>query len=327
MLDAAPPARTGTLRPGPAAGSLGLVGSPGIADYADFLPPALRARVELEPVSTWWEWRGHRLHVLRRPAPSAPVRVLLVHGGGGHSAALWPLASLLPGHVELAALDLPLYGESVSPRPAEVRYEQWVELLCDFVTAESDGRPLVLLGASIGGMLAYEVAARTGEADAVVATCLLDPRAWRARAVMTRFGPLGVLGGAAARLLPERLASRCIPMSWVAALARMSRRRELSRMCATDPRGGAARVPLGFLGSYLTYRHVPPEQMRTPVTLAHLARDAWTPVEVSVRWLSRVAAPAELVMLRDCGHFPVEEPGVTDLVTAVTRVAAASTSA
>ncbi|NKX52715.1 alpha/beta hydrolase, partial [Arthrobacter deserti] len=37
--------------------------------------------------------------------------------------------------------------------------------LCDFVAAEDDGRPLVLLGASIGGMLAYEVAATTGRAS------------------------------------------------------------------------------------------------------------------------------------------------------------------
>ncbi|MPY81187.1 MAG: alpha/beta fold hydrolase [Actinophytocola sp.] len=43
-------------------------------------------------------------------------------------------------------------------------------------TAEraADDRPLVLFGASMGGMLAYEAAARTRQA--VVATCLLDPR-------------------------------------------------------------------------------------------------------------------------------------------------------
>lgn len=294
---------------------------PGIAEYAAFLPAAWQDRVERSPAVTEWGWRGHRVRVLRRRAPAAAVRVVLVHGAGGHGAALWPIASLLPAaDVELAAVDMPLYGGTISPDPAAVRYRDWVELLGDFVATEDDGRPLVLLGASIGGMLAYEVAARSGRAAAVVATSLLDPRDWRVRAVITRFGPLGVLGGPLARLLPGRLTRQLVPMPWVAALSRMSRDPALSRLCAADPRGGGARLPLGFLASYLTYRHTPPERMRTPVTLAHPAKDAWTPVEVSTRWLRRSAAPTEVVMLRECGHFPVEDPGVGDLVDAVARV-------
>lgn len=293
-----------------------------VSDYADFLPASWRDGVDREPASTWWNWQGHQVHVLRRVNPDASVRVLLVHGAGGHSAALWPIASLLPDdQVDLAAVDLPLYGRTISPDPAAVRYQDWVSLLCDFVLSEEDGRPLVLLGASIGGMLAYEVAARTGRPAAVVATSLLDPRDPRARAVITRFGPLGILGGPLARLIPDRFAGRRIPMSWVAALSKMSRDPGLSRLSTADLRGGGAEVPLGFLTSFMTYRHVPPQKMRIPVTLAHPARDAWTPVEISTRWLSRIAAPAELVMLRECGHFPIEDPGLADLVQAVERVA------
>lgn len=297
---------------------------PSTADYAGFLPAQWRQKVGPEPESSWWSWRGHEIHVLRRRNPQfqAPVRLLLVHGAGGHSGALWPIASLLSGNqVELAAVDMPLYGQTRSPDPAGVRYQDWVEMLCDFVAAEDDGRPLVLLGASIGGMLAYEVAATTGRASEVAATCLLDPRDWRARAVMTRFGPAGILGGTLGRLVRGPAARRRIPMSHVAALSKMSRDPGLSRLCAEDPRGGGVKVPLGFLTSYLNYRHTQPEGMQTPVTLVHPAKDAWTPVAISTRWLSRIAAPAELIMLRECGHFPVEVPGIGDLVAAVERVA------
>lgn len=205
------------------------------------------------------------------------MRVLLAHGAGGHSAALWPIASLLPDdQVELAAVDLPLYGRTVSPDPAAVRYQDWVALLCEFVLSEDDDRPLLLLGASIGGILAYEVAARTGRPVAMVATRLIDPRNRHARAVITRFGQLGILCGLLARFLPKRFAGRIIPMPWVAALSKMSRDPALSRLCATDLRGGGTKVPLGFLTSFMTYRHVPPEEMQTPVTLAHPAKDAWT---------------------------------------------------
>lgn len=294
---------------------------PEIVDYASFLPPAWQDRVETHPEHTRWEWRGHDVHVLRRRNGQAPVRVLLIHGAGGHSGALWPLASLLPVHdADLSALDQPLYGATTSPDPPSVRYQDWVELLCDFVSAEDDGRPLVLLGASMGGMLAYEVAARSGGVSAVVATCLLDPRDRRVQRIMTRFGPLGVLAGPAARFLPEALAELRVPMRWVAAMSRMSRNPALSALCAGDPRGGGVRVPLGFLASYINHRHAPPAQMRTPVTLAHPEKDGWTPVEVSTPWLERIAAPVELRMLRECGHFPIEEPGVTDLVDALMKV-------
>ena len=248
--------------------------------------------------------------------------MLLVHGAGGHSGALWPIAALVASRgIDVSAVDLPLYGRTTSPVPAAVRYDTWVDLLVDLIEAERDHRPLVLLGASIGGLLAYEVAARSLHVAAVAATCLLDPGNWRARAHMTRAGALGVLGGPLSALARGGLARTMVPMNAVANLRRMSRDRALSRLCAIDPRGGAARVPLGFLASYLRFAHTPPERNRTPVTLLHPGRDAWTPIELSARVLSRAAGPAELVILRECGHFPVEDPGLTELVDAVAGLA------
>ena len=173
-----------------------------------------------------------------------------------------------------------------------MRYDTWIDLLVDLVEAEHDHRPLVLLGASIGGLLAYEVAARSPHVAAVAATCLLDPGDWRARTHMTRAAALGVLGGPLSALARGGLERTMVPMNAVANLRRMSRDRALSRLCAIDPRGGAARVPLGFLASYLRFAHTPPERNRTPVTLLHPGRDAWTPIELSARVLSRAAGPA-----------------------------------
>ena len=101
----------------------------------------------------------------------------------------------------------------------------------------------------------------------------------------------------------------------------MSRNAGLSKLCASDPRGGGAHVPLGFLASYMTYQHVQPEQMRTPVILAHPDKDAWTHLEVSIRWFQRIAGPTELVRLRGCGHFPIEEPGLSSLLGRLTGLA------
>ncbi|GAA2181805.1 alpha/beta hydrolase [Brooklawnia cerclae] len=291
--------------------------------YAAFFPAARQSAAALEPQESWWPWRGHRVHVARARRPDAAARVLVVHGAGGHSGAVWPLAALLADRgLDVAAVDLPLYGRTVSPDPNGVRYGDWVDLLVDLVAAERDARPLVLLGASIGGMLAYEVAARSDDVDAVAATCLLDPRDWRARARMTRFGILGVLAGPLTGLTRGPFARTTIPVKWVANLSRMSRNPNLTRLCAGDPRGGGARVPIGFLTSYLGFRHIAPRAASTPMTLVHPAEDAWTPVELSVRVLRRAVASTTLVLLRECGHFPVEEPGLTDLIDTIVSLAA-----
>lgn len=248
--------------------------------------------------------------------------MLVIHGSGGHSGALWPLAALTAelGY-DVAAVDLPLYGRTTSPDPGAVRYDDWVRLLVALVGAEHDDRPLVLFGGSMGGMLAYEVAARSSRVAAVAATSLLDPRDWRVRSRITRFGVLGVLGGPLSPLMRGRLANVMIPMRWVADFEKMSRDPRLSRLCAGDPLGGGASVSLGFLASYLRYRHVPPEAMKTPVTLVHPSKDAWTPVELSTRFFRRIASPGKVVMLRECGHFPIEEPGISDLLAEISRFA------
>lgn len=292
-------------------------------------------------LSTWWRWRDHQVHIAR-PAPQpggvqgfggAPEdrptegrsfgpRLLVIHGGGGYSGALWPLTSLLAAQgLDVAAVDLPLYGRTLSLDPGSVRYQTWVSLLVDLIDAEADGRRLILLGASMGGMLAYEAAARAPQVVAVAATSLLDPRDWRVRARLTRFGPLAIPVAPLTRLVRGRSESIMVPMPALADFAKMSRSRELSQRCASDPLGGGAHVPLGFLSSFLNYVHVPAAAMSTPVTLLHPALDDWTPVQLSMRFLQRIAAPTEVVMLRGCGHFPVEEPGVSDLISAVVRLA------
>jgi alpha-beta hydrolase superfamily lysophospholipase len=288
-------------------------------DYASFLPEQRQAAARLRYMERRWAWRLHDVRIIEALAPASAARLLVVHGAGAHSEALWPFAALLHDRgIEVAAVDLPLYGRTRTDDPAGVRYDHWVELLVDLVAAERarDDRPLVLLGASIGGMLALEVAARASAVDAVVATCLLDPRDARARMRMTRFGPLALLAPLAMAAVRGRVARVRIPMRAVADLARMSRDPELSRACAADPRGGGAAVPLGFLTSYLGYRHRGPETATVPVTLVHPDRDAWTPMELSARVLRRLRAPSRLVPLRECGHFPIE-PGLTALLDEV----------
>ncbi|MFA7510836.1 MULTISPECIES: alpha/beta hydrolase [Mycolicibacterium] len=292
--------------------------------YAGFVPGTYTDSLA-PPVSTWWPWRGRTVHVARAAVPAAEVRAMVVHGGGGYSGALWPAAAVAAGDgVDVLAPDLPLYGDTVEPDPAGVRYDAWVDLLCDLVAAEraADPRPLILFGASMGGMLAYEVAARTRQVAAVVATCLLDMSDPAARAAATRFAWMGRPAPAVLRAVVPVFGRVRLPIRWLADMAAMSTDPRLSRLCAADPRGGGASVPLAFLSSWMNYRHAAPEHFdAAPVTLVAPAADTWTAPELSIRFLQRISGPTELVMLENCGHFPIEEPGLTQLRDAFTRVA------
>ena len=50
-----------------------------------------------------------------------------------------------------------------------------------------------------------------------------------------------------------------------------------------------------------------------PVLLTHPAADTWTKIEASRPFFDRIKGPKELVMLENCGHLPVEEPGLSRL--------------
>lgn len=294
------------------------------ARYASFLPAAHRPNPPIDPTSTWWSWRGRTVHIARASRPEAAVRMMVIHGAGGYSGALWPIAAAAAEQgVEVLAPDMPLYGDTVEPDRRSVRYHDWLDLLADLVAAERahDRRPLVLIGASMGGLMAYETAARTGEVAHVVATCLLDPSDPDARRAAARIPGIGPVAPTLMKALDPLCGRVRVPIRWLVDVNNMSLDPELSRLCATDPKGGGVRVPLGFLGSWLNFEHAAPEAFRAaPVTLVHPAADRWTPPELSIGFLNRIAGPTKLVLLENCGHYPIEEPGLSQLADALRAV-------
>jgi alpha-beta hydrolase superfamily lysophospholipase len=250
--------------------------------------------------------------------------MMVLHGGGGHAGALWPLAAIAAREgVDVFAPDLPLYGRTVEPHRRDVRYGDWVDLLCDLVRAErrSDPRPLIVFGASMGGLLGYEVAAHTGEIAHVVATCLLDPADAAARRAAARVPVVGAVGPVVLGALDPVVGRVRVPIRFVVNMSAMSGDRGLARLCARDPHGGGVAVPLGFLTSWLTFGHTAPERFdAAPVTLVHPAADTWTPPELSLGFLARLRVPTRAVLLDNCGHYPVEEPGIDQLAVALREV-------
>jgi alpha-beta hydrolase superfamily lysophospholipase len=267
-----------------------------------------------------------RVHVARIPRPDAPARLLALHGAGGHSGALWPLVGLAASvGYEVLAPDLPGYGLTEVPDPGAITYPDWVDCTADLLRAEAaaDARPLVLLGGSMGGLLGYSACARVPGAVAhLLVTCLLDPSNPICWPALSRWGGAASLRALRPLLAPlarsgsSRLARWRVPIRWIAPMHAIANQPALARLCLDDARGGGSRVPLGFLASFLfSVPEVAPQQFRhLPVTLVHPTDDRWTPPSMSLAFLQRIAAPVRHVPLEGCGHFPVEEPGLTTLV-------------
>ena len=120
------------------------------------------------------------------------------------------------------------------------------------------------------------------------------------------------------RSLAGPLAGVLVPMRWLTNMHAMSNEPALVDLVLADRAGGGNRMPLGFLRSFLdSVPAVEPETVTGPkFVLAHPAADSWTPVEISRRFFDRIAAPKELVLLDNAGHYPIEEPGAHQLVAA-----------
>ncbi|MCK0111604.1 alpha/beta hydrolase [Ornithinimicrobium sp. F0845] len=294
-------------------------------------------------VRSTWRWRDRDgrgewlLNVEHVGDDDARVRMILVHGAGGNAAAMWPFAA----HLSLlgtlvTVLDLPGYGRSsqvAGPRGC-VRYPHWQQVLEDLVKREHDDRPLVLVGASMGGMLALDAALSTGLADRVVVTCLLDVSRPEVRAEIVRWPWLATVGLPLLRLAQGPLANVLLPIRWLTPMATISNSPALSAEVLRDRHGGRGAMPLGWYRTFLDSRPAlspmatdhataigratgPGRVAQPPVILLHPGEDRWTAPEFSESFLARLAGPTRSVRLEGCGHFPVEEPGFQQLLDEV----------
>lgn len=293
--------------------------------YSSFLPADLRPDPELRPESTWWRWRDVEAHIERVSLPESRLRVLLIHGVGAHAAGLWPLAGVLAGRgMEVVVPDMPGYGRTRVADPGRIRYQDWVSFAVDLARAETaaDPRPLVVFGASIGGMIAYDVAALSGVVAAAGATCLLDTRDPEVRRHCARFPWLGAVARPVLRAVAPLADNVRLPIRLLADMGAVANDPGLVRVVRADRLGGGGKVPLGFLRSFLeaTPSVEPQAYTACPFLLTHPAADRWTPLELSIRFFDRIAAPKKLVLLENAGHYPVETPGVYQLADALEEI-------
>lgn len=119
--------------------------------------------------------RTYHDFVVPIPRPGATSRLFLLHHAGGFAAQMLPLARGAPPEVEAILVELPGRGARFS-EPFESDWRAVCARLAEGVFMRSD-KPIALLGHSMGGLLAYEVATllqerfRRSVAALVVSAC------------------------------------------------------------------------------------------------------------------------------------------------------------
>ncbi len=293
--------------------------------YQGFFPPAMRCAASTTPTEEWWSYKGLDVHLDRSAVPGSPLKVIVLHGAGAYGRVMAPAAVIARRHgFETVAPDLPGYGLTDVPR-ARLDYALWIDCVVDLIDAElaRDGRPVVLFGVSLGGLLAYHAAARSRRVAGLVATTLADPRETAVRQGFARTALLGSAGLWLLHHLRPITDGLPLPMRYMSKMDRISNKPELAHLCATDPLGGGNWVPARFLRTLMyTAPDIEPEDFRVcPVLLTHPGVDRMTDISLSRRFFDRLAAPKRLVVLEGASHMPTEHPGVDQLEQAVVQFA------
>jgi alpha-beta hydrolase superfamily lysophospholipase len=277
----------------------------------------MRMTAETTPTEEWWGWNGLDIHMDRLAVPESPLKVIVLHGAGAYGRVMSPAAVIARRHGwETVSPDLPGYGLTTVPRDRFV-YGLWVDCVVDLIEAEMarDGRPVVLFGVSLGGLLAYHAAARSKRVVGLGATTLADPREPEVRRGFARTETLGTAGLWLLDKLQGVTDGLPMPMRYVTRMNRISNRPELSALCEHDPRGGGNWVPARFLRTLMNaVPDIEPEDFHVcPVLLTHPGVDHMTDISLSRRFFDRLAAPKKMVVLEGASHMPTEHPGIDQL--------------
>ncbi|MGU7780017.1 alpha/beta hydrolase [Burkholderia sp. PU8-34] len=294
-------------------------------DMQKFLPPEFQWNGDRLPREEWWNWHGHCLHLDTYRNPQAKVKVILFHGVGtnGRQMSMILGEQLARRGYETIAVDMPEYGMTEVGKGALIRYDDWVRAGSDLVDAERarDSRPIVLYGLSAGGMLTYHVAAMNRNVKGIVGMTFLDQRLQQVRdetarnLFMSRVGGPMVSIGAMTPLKALR-----IPMSLASKMSALVNNEAALKVWLSDRRSAGNAMTMAFLGSYVSYRPaVEPDEFDVcPILLTQPAADRWTPLHLSEPFLGRVRkVPVTVVMLENAGHYPLEQPGLSQMVDTI----------
>jgi len=285
-----------------------------------FLPQEMHFNEKYSPKEETWDWKGHTVHLDRFEQSKSKYKVILLHGVGTNGRQM---STILGGPLskrgfETVAIDLPNYGVTAVKKGTLVSYDDWVELVNDFINAEleRDGKPVVLYGLSAGGMLSYHAAAVNKKVSGIIGMTFLNQQEQSVRdetsynLFMSRSAPFVSFMSA------TPFAGMKIPMRVVSKMYALVNNKEALKTFYTDKTSAGNWASMRFLHTYMNFQPaIEPEDFDVcPILLTQPDKDTWTPLHVSEIFLDRIKkVKKEIVKLENAGHYPLEQPGLKQM--------------
>lgn len=292
--------------------------------YNAFLPEDLQYKDDKLPTEEYWQWKDFAIHLDRMKNSNSPIKVIVLHGAGGNGRVIGLFGNFLHDKgYEYVAPDLIGYGLTKNPKNQNIDYSVWVDCISDFIDVEriKDNRPIILFGLSVGGMLAYQVAAKNKNVKGIIVTTLADPRSRKVRDDLARNQFLSRVGLPFSNTFKLFTDAIKLPIKWLCKMDKITNDVSFSKVFSNDKLAGGSKIKLRFLRTFMNFSPaIEPENFTaSPLLFLQPEQDLWTTFETSKSFYEKLNCPKKLVFLENCGHAPYEEPGLSTMKTEIIR--------
>ena len=283
------------------------------------------------PMQSLWTWESHDIGWSVMGDRTAPKAVLLIHGFGANTNHWRFNQPVLAEQIPTYAIDLLGFGRSDQPQarlndePATEQtvqycFDLWAQQVADFCHNVID-RPVVLVGNSIGGVVALRAAQLLGEErckEVVLIDCaqrLMDDKqlatqpAWMAwirpllkTLVSQRWLSTALFRNAARPALIRNVLKQAYPSGSNIDDALVS------LLLIPSQRPGAAEAFRGFINLFDDY--LAPlllKDLSIPVHMIWGEADPWEPVKEAKEWKQKYDCIQSLMVIPHAGHCPHDE--------------------
>ncbi len=250
---------------------------------------------------------------------NSETSIVVLHGVGGNGRLVSFFAvPLARAGYNVICPDLPGYGFSKYKRG--ISYTDWIEVGSKIVETELlKGRKVFIIGLSAGGMLAYNIACKHQKISGLIFTNILDNREEEVRIYSAKNKFQAKYGIRFLNLIPHFIRDIKVPIRMVTNMNGLVNNKEVLKVLLKDKVGAGSNVNVNFLLSMINSTPItePDKFKKVPVLMVHPGNDLWTPVKISEKFFDRIASNKRKVILENAGHFPLEEPGLTQMEKAI----------
>jgi 3-oxoadipate enol-lactonase len=231
---------------------------------------------------------------------SGPI-ILMLHGiGGGHLAFAPQVETFAGAGYRAVSWDMPGYGHSAPIEPYTFKglAESCIRLIEALLGADGKRKNVILLGHSMGGMVAQEVVARRPELVGRLVLCGTSPAFgkpdgdWQREFVASRTAPLDAgqtMADLAATLVPQMIGPGSLPEGV-----------SLATHCMTQVNPSTYRRALEALVTFDRKAHL--ERITVPTLLVAGEHDRNAPPAVMLKMAEKIPR-SSYVEMRGIGHL------------------------